>query len=333
MSNRYINDILKEYEKDKSSAEDSARERRMEIYKKIPRVKEIDDALASIGIEIARAAFDGKTDINAFIENKKQEAMDLKIEKAELFTHNNFPVDYTEPVYKCSDCHDTGYTDSGRCHCFKQKIIDRYYDQSNLKHILTKENFETFVFDYYSVHKFEDEPVSPRKNMEEIFTACVNFVRDFGKSSENLFFYGRSGLGKSFLSNCIAKDLLDKGRLVIYQTCSNLIELLKQEKFEKMDETSEEKIDDILNCDLLIIDDMGTEYITDFSQIELFNVLNKRLLSNKKMIISTNLSLENIMNVYSERITSRIFGNFTMYKFYGDDIRVKIGQQKRKHKK
>lgn len=333
MSNRYINNILRAYEKDKASAEDSAKARLIEVYKRIPRVKQIDDSLASIGMEIARAAFDGKTDINAFIEKKKQEAMDLKIEKAELFTHNNFPVDYTLPVYKCSDCHDTGYTDAGRCHCFKQKLIDKYYDQSNLKHILTKENFDNFVFDYYSVHKFEDELVSPRKNIEEIFTACINFVKDFDKSSENLFFYGRSGLGKTFLSNCIAKDLLDRGKLVIYQTCSGLIELLKQEKFDKIDEASEEKIDDILNSDLLIIDDMGTEYITDFSQIELFNVLNKRLLSNKKMIISTNLSLENIMNVYSERITSRIFGSFTMYKFYGDDIRLRIGQQKRKHKK
>lgn len=333
MSNRYISEILREYEKNKSSAEESARARAAEVYKKIPRVKQIDEALSIIGIEIARAAFDGKTDINAFIEKKKQEAMDLKIEKAELFTHNNFPIDYAEPVYLCKDCHDTGYTDSGRCRCFKQKLIDRYYDQSNLRHILSKENFENFVFDYYSVHKFEDEPVSPRKNMEEIFTACVNFVKDFDKSYENLFFYGRSGLGKTFLSNCIAKDLLDKGKLVIYQTCSGLIELLKQEKFDRMDEASKEKIDDIINSDLLIIDDMGTEYITDFSQIELFNVLNKRLLSNKKMIISTNLSLENIMNTYSERITSRIFGNFTMYKFYGEDIRLRIGQQKRKHKK
>lgn len=333
MSNRYISSILREYEENKAAAEAAAKIRVEEVYRKIPRVKKIDDALSSIGLEIARAAFDGKTDINAFIAKKKQEAMTLKIEKAELFTHNNFPVDYTEPVYKCRDCHDTGYTASGRCHCFKQKLIDRYYDQSNLKHILTKENFDTFVFDYYSVHKFEDETVSPRKNIEEIFTACINFVKDFDRSHENLFFYGRSGLGKTFLSNCVAKDLLDRGRLVIYQTCSGLLELLKQEKFDKIDEASEEKIDDILNSDLLIIDDLGTEYITDFSQIELFNVLNKRLLSNKKMIISTNLSLENIMNVYSERITSRIFGNFTMFKFYGDDIRLKIGQQKRKHKK
>jgi DNA replication protein DnaC len=330
MQSKYISDILLEYERKRAAADEAARDRQLEVYRKIPRIKQIDSELASMGVEIAQSVFKKGIDINALIEDKRKSSMNLKIEKAGLLTENNYSHDYMDPKYSCMDCKDMGYIGTDRCHCFKQRIIDRYYDQSNLKGILEKENFETFVFDYYSPHKFEDEVYSPRKNMEEIFAACVHFSKDFGKSSENLFFYGKSGLGKTFLSNCIAKDLLDRGKLVVYQTSSNLIDILKEAKFESTDENSQGKLDDIFECDLLIIDDLGTEYKTEFSQMELYNVINKRLLSNKKMIISTNFSLENLYQTYAERIISRIFGSFTIYKFYGEDIRLKIGQQKRR---
>lgn len=330
MSSKYVNEIIMEYEKNKSSAEEEAYKRQLEIYKKIPRVKMIDSELGTIGLDVARSVFKEGIDIEAIIEQKKVKSMDLRIERAELLTKNDYPRDYEAPKYSCSICCDTGYTGSVKCHCFKQKIINMHYKQSNLKNIIQKENFEMFVFDYYSIHKFEDETLSPRKNIEEVFKASVDFVGNFEDRSDNLFFYGKSGLGKTFLSNCIAKDLLDRGKLVIYQTASGLIELLKDAKFENNDYGVKEKSTDIFECDLLIIDDLGTEYITDFSQMELFNIINKRLITNKKMIISTNFSLDNIFKTYPERITSRIFGSFTMYKFYGEDIRVRIAEQKRK---
>jgi DNA replication protein DnaC len=251
-------------------------------------------------------------------------------ELKELFTKYNIPPDYAKPRYSCSDCEDTGYVEYKRCHCFNQKIVDRYYGQSNLRPVLSRENFDMFVFDHYSPHKFEEQPLSPRRNMEEIFKACLEYANNFDSHSDSLFFYGKSGLGKTFLSNCIAKDLLDRGRLVIYQTASNLIELLKEDKFDEGSDDAKERLESIFDCDLLIIDDLGTEYKTDFSQMELYNVINKRLISGKKMIISTNFSLENIYQTYAERITSRIFGNFTMHKFYGEDIRLKIREQKRR---
>jgi len=335
MNNRYISDILSKYEKKRAEAEHAAECRLFDIYKKIPRIKHIDEELASLGVEAAKSVFRKDIDINNLIETLRQKSIDLKMEKGELLSKNNYPTDYALPKYSCSDCQDTGYSGSERCHCFKQQIIDRYYSQSNLKKALTKENFDTFVFDYYSLGKFESEGLSPRKNMENIFSACVKFSHDFDISTENLFFYGRSGLGKTFLSNCIAKDLLDRGKLVIYQTASNLIEVLKDAKFENNDSLGEksaaDELNDIFGCHLLIIDDLGTEYYkTEFSQMELYNVINRRLLAGRKMIISTNFSLENIYEAYAERITSRIFGNFSMHKFYGDDIRVMIGQQKKK---
>jgi DNA replication protein DnaC len=333
MQSKYINDIVLEYERKRSAAEESARERQFEVYIKIPRIKQIDTELASMGVEIAQSIFKNGVDINALIEDRKKNSMRLKIEKAGLLTENNYSHDYMDPKYSCMDCKDTGYIGIDRCHCFKQRIIDRYYDQSNLRPVLSRENFDMFVFDYYSAHKFQDETLSPRKNMEGIFKACLEYANNFDNHSDNLFFYGKSGLGKTFLSNCIAKELLDRGKLVIYQTASNLLELLKEAKFEESGDVSRERLDSIFECDLLIIDDLGTEYKTEFSQMELYNVINKRLIGGKKMIISTNFSLENIYETYAERITSRIFGNFTMYKFYGDDIRIKTVEQKRRKSK
>lgn len=333
MSSKHINYILMEYDKAKAAVEEDAHARVLEIYKVIPRIKAIDSELGSLGLEIARSVFNNKIDITDAIEQIKQKAIDLKMEKGELLTKNSYPLDYTAPKYYCSDCKDTGYSGSVKCHCFKQKIINWNYNQSNLKSIIEKQNFETFIFDYYSIHKFEDETSSPRRNIEEIFKASIDFVTNFETVKDNLFFYGNSGLGKTFLSNCIAKDLLDKGKLVIYQTASSLIELLKAAKFENTNDAVREKLQDIFESDLLIIDDLGTEYITDFSQMELFNIINRRLITDKKMIISTNFSLDNIFKTYPERITSRIFGSFTAYKFYGEDIRVKIAQQKRKRSK
>lgn len=333
MNNRYLDEIFAEYDRRRQEAEEKASERKLEIYKRIPRIKEIDAELSNIGLDIARSIFRKDISIEEVIKQKKQYCTNLKVEKAELMTKNNFPQDYMEPKYSCSICKDTGYVGSEKCRCLKQRIIDKYYDQSNLREAIKSENFEMFVFDYYSPHKFGSEILSPRKNIEEIFKACINFTANFDNISNSLFFYGNTGLGKTFLSNCIAKDLLDKGKLVVYQTISNLIDILKAAKFENGGNTKSNKIDDIFDCELLIIDDLGTEYITEFTQMELFNIINGRLLAGKKMLISTNLSLEQIMSTYSERITSRIFGNFSIYKFYGDDIRLKIAQEKRKKSK
>ncbi|HBC97349.1 MAG TPA: DNA replication protein DnaC, partial [Clostridium sp.] len=161
---------------------------------------------------------------------------------------------------------------------------------------------------------------SPRKNMEKIADISWNFIENFNSIDENLLFYGDSGTGKSFLANCIAKELLDRGHMVIYRTAVDLIKDLKGARFD-----SQEELEDLLiNCDLLIIDDLGTEALTEFSKTELFNLLNRKLLKRRKMIISTNFTIEALLKNYSERISSRLLGNFTLCKFYGEDIRVRI---------
>lgn len=329
-SNKYISDILREYDSLRASEEAAQKARQEEIYKKIPKIKSIDDEISSTGFKIASAILKG-TDVENSILKLKHRITDLKIQKAELLAANKYPVDYLEVKYKCKKCKDTGYVGSSRCSCFKQRLIDKYYQQSNLKDILSRENFDTFNIAFYSTDKYGNEELSPRRNMEEILTYCINYANTFNKHHENLFFYGTSGLGKTFLSNCIAKELLDKGIIVIYQTCANLIDIIRASRFD--DSMDKDMIEDLLTCDLLIIDDLGTEPQTAYSQSELFNVINSRILAGKKMIISTNFSLEDLNNLYPERIKSRLFGHFTMFKFYGDDIRIKNNINKRRNLK
>jgi DNA replication protein DnaC len=318
--NKYIIEVLNEYEKLQEHAKNQQKQRQEEIYRKFPRIKYIDELIASTGFDIVTSIFKG-INVESYIEEQKRKITDFKIEKAEILGANKYPIDYLEMKYKCSKCKDTGYIGTEKCSCLKQKLIDRYYQQSNLKEILKRENFDNFQINYYSNEMDKDQGLSPRKNMEEIVNYCIGYYQNFDASSESLLFSGSSGLGKTFLSNCIAKELLDMGKVVIYQTSSNLIEILRNLRFD--DNSEKGKIDDILNCDLLVIDDLGTEPNTTYSHSELFNIINTRILTGKQMIISTNLLIEDLHNYYPERITSRIYGNFKIFEFFGDDIRLK----------
>jgi len=170
-----------------------------------------------------------------------------------------------------------------------------------------------------------DNRVSPRENMKQIYFECIKYAQEFDNHVKNLLFIGRPGLGKTFLCNSIAKSLLDAGKSVMYQSSPDLIDLVRKFKFDfDNEEAGDEALKDVYECDLLIIDDLGTELNTQFSGLVIYNILNKRLTDNKKMIISTNLDVDEIMKTYSERISSRIFGNFDMFEFYGEDIRLKM---------
>jgi DNA replication protein DnaC len=325
--NKYIVEVINEYEKLQETAKNQQKQRHEEIYMRFPRIKSIDDQIANIGLDIVSSIFKGIS-IESYIEEQKQKIINLKIEKAEILGAYKYPIDYLEMKYKCSKCKDTGYIGTEKCSCLKQKLIDRYYQQSNLKDILRRENFDNFQINYYSNEVDKDQGLSPRKNMEGIVNYCIGYYKNFDDTNESLLFSGSSGLGKTFLSNCLAKELLDLGKVVIYQTSSNLIDILRTLRF---DENSEKgQIEDILGCDLLIIDDLGTEPNTTYSQSELFNIINTRILTGKKMIISTNLLIEDLHNYYPERITSRIYGHFKIFEFFGDDIRLKknIGKSK-----
>jgi DNA replication protein DnaC len=320
--NNLVQEVLREYEmlRDKSLKE--ALMRRQEVYKKIPEISNIDDEIKDIGIEISKSIFLKPQKHKDLLENLRSRLNALKKKKADLLRSNGYPETYMEQKFECNICKDTGYVNNKRCKCFEQKLINLYYRQSSIEEITKIENFDNFDYHLYSDKPYKGK-MSPRENIKSIVDVAKDFIDNFDNEKESLFFYGDSGLGKTFLSNCIAKELLDRGKVVLYRTAPDLIEGLRLNKLNSDNDSYFEYTDLLRECDLLIIDDLGTEPITPFSLQEIFSIVNARLLANKKFIISTNLPLSEVMNIYPERLCSRILGNFKLLNFYGEDIRIK----------
>lgn len=314
---------MKEYERLRDIAEKTFKKRKEEVYEKIPRIREIDLEMAKVSIQASRKIFDTPDDNKFILKEMEYSIKKLQQERAFLLTEHNIPINYLEKTYSCSNCHDTGFEKNGRkCGCFKQRMINYGYKMSNLSQVLKKENFSTFKMDIFSDDIPEDEVMSPKDNMKEILSLCESFVHNFDHTKDNLLFYGNTGLGKTFLCNSIAKSLLDKGYLVVYQTSFNILDLLERRKFKKDSQPLDNfSYDMLFDADLLIIDDLGTEMTNTFTNTEIFNIINTRLLKSKKTLISTNLSPIDIRNIYSERVSSRLFGGFSLLRFFGHDLR------------
>lgn len=329
LNNSQYDSIIRTYEQKQLHNRDILDKHYATAYEKLPQLKELHRAISELSIKQARKLIDG--DESALAELKVQ-LKALSQEAKDLLTAGGFPTDYLDPVYSCTDCKDTGYIGNKKCHCFQKAIIDMLYTQSNLKYILQEENFDTFSFSYYSTNHIDPKTgASALANMEKAYMAARDFVATFGKEFHNLFLYGDTGVGKTFLSNCIAKELIDTSHSVIYLSSFELFDTLAKSKFGK-DEAAGQMNEHIFDCELLIIDDLGTELANSFTVSQLFLCLNERLLRRKPTIISTNLSLEALVEIYSERTFSRITSNYTMLKLTGDDIRIKKKLRKREDK-
>ncbi|NLJ89355.1 MAG: ATP-binding protein [Clostridiales bacterium] len=324
LKNYQYSKILRDYD-EKQLRNKHELERRTKIaYSKIPKLKEIDDSIITVAMKSAKtllANFDNQDSIDKL----KEAAKSAKLKRRTLLKEHGFPEDYLELQYQCTSCMDTGFIGSDKCHCFKQAIVNVLYSQSNIKSAVSKENFSNFSFDYYP-NNYIDESIglTPRQNIEKVVDQAKAFIRNFGTSFENLLIYGNTGVGKTFLTNCIAKELLDSSYTVIYLTAFQLFDILEKNKFQKDGENEEveSQFNYILDCDLLIVDDLGTELTNSFINTQLYLCINERYLREKSTIISTNLSLDNINAKYSERIFSRIISNYTLLKIVGDDIRL-----------
>jgi DNA replication protein DnaC len=245
----------------------------------------------------------------------KEQIAAIVSKKKDLLKAHGLPADYLDPIYTCPDCKDTGYIDGVKCHCFKQQIIELLYNQSNIKVLLNQDNFSNLSYDYY-----EGEDLARFQNA---VAACKDFVANFDNDYSNLFFYGTVGTGKSFLSGCVAKELLDSGHSVIYFSSIGLFDTMAKYAFDSKSKVSLYNIhEDLYNCDLVIIDDLGTELTNSFVLSSLFSLLNERHLRRKSTIISTNLPLEELRDSYSDRIFSRITSQFKLLKLSGSDIRI-----------
>ena len=322
----YQTELMDMYEKIRTDENRKLMKRREEIKNKYPEILELDTTIQKLCLNLSMAALRGITDQNE-LNNIKEEITDLRAKKYEMLVSHGYNPDYLNLHYNCPKCKDTGFIGIYKCSCFKSKLIKLYYKDSDLEEAVKTNNFKNFNINLYSNHKLNDERYTPRKNIEDILEYITGeYLPNFKNSNTNLLLYGNSGTGKTFLSWCIAKELLDKGFLVVYKTSDDLLRALKDIKFNN--DTDLENL--LINCDLLIIDDLGSEQITDFSSTELFTLINKKILKNKKMLISTNLSLPLISKRYSERISSRIIGEFKLFKFFAEDIRIQLNLKRQK---
>ena len=322
----YQTELMDMYEKIRTDENRKLMKRREEIKNKYPEILELDTTIQKLCLNLSMAALRGITDQNE-LNNIKEEITDLRAKKYEMLVSHGYNPDYLNLHYNCPKCKDTGFIGIDKCSCFKSKLIKLYYKDSDLEEAVKTNNFKNFNINLYSNHKLNDERYTPRKNIEDILEYITGeYLPNFKNSNTNLLFYGNSGTGKTFLSWCIAKELLDKGFLVVYKTSDDLLRALKDIKFNN--DTDLENL--LINCDLLIIDDLGSEQITDFSSTELFTLINKKILKNKKMLISTNLSLPLISKRYSERISSRIIGEFKLFKFFAEYIRIQLNLKRQK---
>lgn len=257
------------------------------------------------------------------VSSLKKELSILRSSKEGLLKSFGFPGNYLDPIYDCPNCHDTGYIDNKKCQCFKKAVIELLYTQSNLKAVLEKENFSTFSLDFYSENHIDPKTKrSSRMIIQDALFVCKDFTQTFDSDFRNLFIYGDTGIGKTFLSNCIAKELMDKAFSVIYFSAPELFGTFAKSTFNK-DAEAENMNHYIYDCDLLIIDDLGTELTNSFVVSQFFSCINERLLREKSTIISTNLGLDALRDIYSERVFSRITSSYAMLKLTGDDIRIK----------
>jgi DNA replication protein DnaC len=317
--------ILKKYEERRDENELLLEKRKKQVYDKFPQIKAIDNEISLIGLKLAKSVLTNPDDREHIVKKSKEDIDTLRERKYKIFSDNKIPENYLEMKYHCNVCKDKAFLPTGeKCNCFKQEIVNEAYKMSNIENVLNKENFSNFKLEIFSTEKSKEKGISPRENMLDISSYCEEYVRNFNpRESNNILFHGSTGLGKTYMCNCIAKDLLDRGYLVIYQTSFKILEILEDYKFRRDSENkiSEENYRNLFDCDLLVIDDLGTELTNTFTSSELFNIVNTRLTAGKSMIISTNLTPIQIGETYTQRTLSRILDQFKIFDFFGSDLR------------
>ena len=334
LSNTEYNAILREYEALQAARQQLLRARKAELNRVLPGYRALEQEIADRAMARYRAAVGGD---KAALTGLKAELEELEKQKSALLRAAGYPDDFLTPPYHCEHCKDTGFADGEKCRCFRQKMIARLSRQGRLAASIREENFKHFSLAYYSdERKVPGLNMSERAYMEQLVLAqCKAYLRNFDKRKGNLLFTGKPGLGKTFLSHCIAGELLSRGKTVVYLSAEELFSLLAATQWRQRAESDEEKIrareerefrEYIYGCDFLIIDDLGTEFGNAFTASAFFTLLNERLITKRGTLISTNLDPKQLKAQYTERSTSRILGEYDILPFYGSDIRA----QKRK---
>lgn len=312
---------LQRFEEDRTQRENRLEERRQNIFRRQPRLRQIDSELRSTMSRIIARALRQGTDPRPAVEQLREENLGLQEEKRVLLAAMGLPEDALDAKPACALCGDTGYLGGAVCRCLKQ-----YYAQEQQKELsrmldLGSQSFDTFSLEWYSDQIAAGQPRSARSHMEErVYNSCAEFAHGFGRHARNLLLFGAPGLGKTHLSAAIAREVSEKGFSVVYDTAAHIFERFEIQKFGR-EEDAENDVERILNCDLLILDDLGTEMTTAFVQSALYQIINTRLMEKKSTIISTNLSPEKLEQRYTAQTVSRIEGEYQILPFVGEDIR------------
>ncbi len=320
--------IEREYENRRNLANQHFIELKENTYNANPRLREIDMEISKLGLKAIRLSVTANSkEKEANEKDLENQIKILKEEKEKILSKLNIDL---SPKYLCQKCNDTGYIyengSSHMCSCFKQELINEAYSKSNL-YKLKEESFEKVNLDLFSdqasLDKYKTD-ISPRENMKKIINIAKDFINNFNDPNQkNLLFTGNTGVGKTFISSCIANEIINRDYTVLYQTAPLLLNSIFEYKYNKQDD-SKELYDSLFTINLLIIDDLGTENLTAAKFEELFTIINSRLItSNTKTIISTNFSLKELSEMYDRRILSRLMGHFNIIRFYGEDIRLK----------
>ena len=325
LKNSQYQEILRLYDEKQARQRRLLEQRRQAIYDAFPEYAKLEDEITSLWAAGARGA--ARRDPDSSPERISEKVRPLARMQQQILTDAGYPPDYLELQYDCPLCRDTGFIDGNKCRCFTAAAADLLQRQSNLQEILQKENFDTFRLDYYSDQTDPALGISPRDNMRAVLTTCRQFIRDFDEKGGSLLLCGDTGVGKTFLINCITKELLDTAHSCIYLTAPQLVEILQNSVFrrgEDTDEYDQDTADYITDCDLLIIDDLGSELNNAFVNSQLFGCIDRRLTSGRSTLISTNLQPEQLQSIYSERISSRLLSSYQVLWIFGDDIRMQM---------
>ena len=311
----------RKFRQDREYREEQFLQRQTEIYRRLPRVEEIDRQLRSTVAQIMLSAFDNDIDPEIAMKSLSENNLSLQRERAELLVGAGYPYDALDEQTLCRHCGDSGYLPSGNvCRC-----LAAYYTREQNRRLskmldLGGQSFDTFSLDWY-----DDGQGATLKHMEMVLEICLNYAHKFSERSGNLLFTGAPGLGKTFLSACIAREVSDSGFSVVYDTAAHIFQQFESGKFGRenpFEEDPDREINRYLNCDLLIMDDLGTEMLTSFVQSAFYRIVNDRLISRKKTILSTNLSVAALRERYGAAVGSRIEGEYQTLQFYGKDIRI-----------
>ncbi len=316
--------VASDFEAQRMTASKERTERLFEVYEKCDEVRKIDEEITRVGSSAALEILNNPQNGEKIAADLKEIMKMLVERRARELRGAGFDENYTEMRYRCDICKDEGYVNGNQCECFRSRIIKEVYKKSDLHKLFDAQNFDNFDLDLFSDTVDKQAGISQKESMSEALAICKSFVKDFESTDDNLFFYGGVGLGKTFLSTCIAKELINAGHSVLYQSSAKLFSAYSDYMFSRISpEEGRAMRERLENCELLIIDDLGSEAVNAQSVSFLFELVNDRILSGKKMVISTNYSISEIAKVYSERLHSRILEHFVPVRFFGEDVRLK----------